>query len=231
MKVFYDRDADLTALKPRKIAVIGFGSQGHAHALNLRDSGMDVRVGLRKGSASWQKAVAQGLPVLETAEAAQPGRYHHDAGAGRDGLRHLQKRDRAGIESGQVSGFRPRLQYPFQVHPAAAGRERLHDRAQRPGPSGPFRVRQGPRRSLPARGPAGSVRRIPRRSASLTAPRSAAAAPRSSRPPSRKKPKPICSASKRCFAAASRNLSAPDTRPWSRPATRRRWRTSSASMK
>ena len=71
MKVYYDRDADLTALKPKKIAVIGFGSQGHAHALNLRDSGMDVRVGLRKGSASWQKAVAQGLPVLETAEAAK----------------------------------------------------------------------------------------------------------------------------------------------------------------
>ena len=46
MKVYYDRDADLKALSGRKIAIIGFGSQGHAHALNLRDSGMDVRVGL-----------------------------------------------------------------------------------------------------------------------------------------------------------------------------------------
>ena len=46
MKVYYDRDADLSALKGKKIAVIGFGSQGHAHALNLRDSGMDVCVGL-----------------------------------------------------------------------------------------------------------------------------------------------------------------------------------------
>ena len=71
MKVYYDRDADLSALRPKKIAILGFGSQGHAHALNLRDSGMDVRVGLRKGSPSWEKAVKQGLRVLETAEAAK----------------------------------------------------------------------------------------------------------------------------------------------------------------
>ncbi|HEY6418287.1 MAG TPA: ketol-acid reductoisomerase [Candidatus Binataceae bacterium] len=71
MQVYYDRDADLGALKPRKIAVIGFGSQGHAHALNLRDSGMDVRVGLRKGSQSWEKATKQGLAVFETADAAR----------------------------------------------------------------------------------------------------------------------------------------------------------------
>jgi ketol-acid reductoisomerase len=71
MKVFYDRDADLSALRPKKIAILGFGSQGHAHALNLRDSGMDVRVGLRKGSPTWEKAAKQGLRVLETAEAAK----------------------------------------------------------------------------------------------------------------------------------------------------------------
>ena len=71
MKVYYDRDADLSALKGKKIAVIGFGSQGHAHALNLRDSGMDVRVGLSKGSASREKAAKQGLPVFDTAEAAK----------------------------------------------------------------------------------------------------------------------------------------------------------------
>ncbi len=71
MKVFYDRDADLSALKGKKIAILGFGSQGHAHALNLRDSGMDVRVGLRKDSPSWEKARKQGLKVMETAEAAR----------------------------------------------------------------------------------------------------------------------------------------------------------------
>src|ERR1700757_5083219 len=71
MKVFYDRDADLGALRPHKIAIMGFGSQGHAHALNLRDSGMDVRVGLRKDSPSWEKAAKQGLRVVETAQAAK----------------------------------------------------------------------------------------------------------------------------------------------------------------
>jgi len=71
MKVYYDRDADLGALRGRKIAIIGFGSQGHAHALNLRDSGLDVRVGLSAGSASREKAAKQGLPVFDTAEAAR----------------------------------------------------------------------------------------------------------------------------------------------------------------
>ena len=67
--IYYDKDADLSRLEGRKIAVIGYGSQGHAHALNLQDSGMDVRVGLYEGSASWPKAEAAGLRVLPTAEA------------------------------------------------------------------------------------------------------------------------------------------------------------------
>src|SRR6266850_3868526 len=71
MKVFYDRDADLSALRPKKIAILGFGSQGHAHALNLRDSGMDVCVGLGKISTSREKAIKQGLPVFDTADAAK----------------------------------------------------------------------------------------------------------------------------------------------------------------
>jgi ketol-acid reductoisomerase len=71
MKVYYDRDADLSALKGKTIAVIGFGSQWHAHALNLRDSGMDVCVGLGAKSPSREKATKQGLPVFDTAEAAR----------------------------------------------------------------------------------------------------------------------------------------------------------------
>ncbi|MDI7274379.1 MAG: ketol-acid reductoisomerase, partial [Anaerolineae bacterium] len=69
--MFYDKDADLQVLQGRKIAVIGFGSQGHAHALNLRESGCDVRVGLYEGSASWKRAEEAGLRVLPAAEAAR----------------------------------------------------------------------------------------------------------------------------------------------------------------
>lgn len=67
--IYYDKDADLALLEGKKIAVLGYGSQGHAHALNLRDSGMDVRVGLYEGSKSWDKAEAAGLKVMTTADA------------------------------------------------------------------------------------------------------------------------------------------------------------------
>ena len=69
MKLYYDSDADLSVFKDKTVAVLGYGSQGHAHALNLKDSGVDVVVGLRKDSASWRKAEAAGVPVAETAEA------------------------------------------------------------------------------------------------------------------------------------------------------------------
>jgi ketol-acid reductoisomerase len=69
-KIYYDKDADLNLLTGKKIAVIGFGSQGHAHALNLRDSGADVRVGLYTGSKSWAKAEKQGLRVLSVDDAS-----------------------------------------------------------------------------------------------------------------------------------------------------------------
>ena len=62
-KVYYDADADLDILAGRKVGVIGFGSQGHAHALNLHDSGVEVSVGLYEGSSSWEKVQASGLQV------------------------------------------------------------------------------------------------------------------------------------------------------------------------
>ena len=70
MQVYYDRDADLSFLKSKKVAVLGYGSQGHAHANNLRDSGVEVIVGLKRGSTSWPKVENAGLKVAETAEAA-----------------------------------------------------------------------------------------------------------------------------------------------------------------
>ena len=72
MRVYYDRDADLNLIKGKKVAIIGYGSQGHAHALNLRDSGVkDVAVALRKGSQGVKKAEGEKLKVMEVAEAAK----------------------------------------------------------------------------------------------------------------------------------------------------------------
>ena len=70
VEIYYDEDADLSIVQGRKVAVLGYGSQGHAHALSLRDSGVDVRVGLPEGSKSWQKAADQGLRVVTPAEAS-----------------------------------------------------------------------------------------------------------------------------------------------------------------
>ena len=73
-EMFYDDDADLSIIQGRNVAVLGYGSQGHAHALSLRDSGVDVRVGLPEGSKSRAKAEAEGLRVVTPAEAARGGR-------------------------------------------------------------------------------------------------------------------------------------------------------------
>ncbi len=70
MKISYDKDADLQKILKKNVAVIGFGSQGHAHALNLRDSGANVVVGLREGS-SWNKAEATGIKVMLVADAVK----------------------------------------------------------------------------------------------------------------------------------------------------------------
>lgn len=71
MKVFYDKDCDLSLLKGKTVAILGYGSQGHAHALNLHDSGVNVVVGLRKNGSSWNKAVNAGLQVKEVVDAVK----------------------------------------------------------------------------------------------------------------------------------------------------------------
>src|SRR5256885_127603 len=86
--IYYDKDADPKALRGKTIAVIGYGSQGHAHAQNLKDSGYDVVVGLAAGSKSWEKAERDGFIVRETADAARnadvvallvPDQHHTEA--------------------------------------------------------------------------------------------------------------------------------------------------------
>src|ERR1700754_1880803 len=70
-KIYYDKDANLSLIRAKKVAIIGYGSQGHAHALNLKDSGVKVTAGIRKGGPSWSKAANAGLPVKEVAEAVK----------------------------------------------------------------------------------------------------------------------------------------------------------------
>ncbi len=71
MKVYYDKDADLRLIKGKKVTILGYGSQGHAHALNLKDSGVTVTVGLRKGGSSWGKAQKAGLDVKEISDSVK----------------------------------------------------------------------------------------------------------------------------------------------------------------
>jgi len=71
MKVYYDKDADLSLIKGKQVTIVGYGSQGHAHAQNLKDSGVNVTVALRKGGASWAKAEAAGHKVAEIADAVK----------------------------------------------------------------------------------------------------------------------------------------------------------------
>ncbi|NJO85450.1 MAG: NAD(P)-binding domain-containing protein, partial [Synechococcaceae cyanobacterium RM1_1_27] len=71
MKVYYEKDCDLSLIKKKKVTIVGYGSQGHAHANNLQDSGVKVTVGLRKGGASWDKAKKAGLAVKEVGAAVK----------------------------------------------------------------------------------------------------------------------------------------------------------------
>src|SRR3982074_2630550 len=93
MKVYYDKDADLWVIKGKKVTIVGYGSQGHAHAQNLNDSGIKVTVGLRKGGASWDKAKKAGLKVTEVTEAVKGADFvmmlmdgNHQCGVYRHGV-------------------------------------------------------------------------------------------------------------------------------------------------
>ncbi len=162
MKIYYDRDADLAPLQGKTVAVIGYGSQGHAHANNLRDSGMKVdhrpaqggRVVAEGGSGRVQRHGAE--------RGGEGGRRGHDADAGRARRRALPERNRRRHDRRQVPGVRARLQHPLQGHRAGARTERLHGGAQGSRPSRPQRVPEGPRRALPARDPSGPERQHPR---------------------------------------------------------------------
>ena len=229
MRVYYDRDADVNLIKDKKVAIVGFGSQGHAHALNLRDSGVkDVTIALREGSASAKKAESAGLKVKSVAEASKTADLimfcapdELQADIYRDHVRGQHPRRRG-------ARLRARPERPLQPDRAEVDRRRDHDRAEGARPHGQERIPEGRRRAVPDRHRAGFDRQRPRSRALLrlghrrralrrhrddlqggVRDRSLRRAGRALRRPGRTDPRRL-------------------TRRWWRRATRRRWPTSSA---
>ena len=160
MRVYYDTDADLNLIKGKKVAVIGYGSQGFGHANNMRDSGVGkVAVALRPGSATAAKAKGAGFDVMAPDEAARwadvvmvlvPDELQADLYT-----EHLAPN----LREGAAMAVCARLQHPLPADRAASRPGCVHDRAQRAGPPGARRVRARRRRALPGRDPPGRERR------------------------------------------------------------------------
>ncbi len=162
MRVYYDRDADLNLIKGKKVVVVGYGSQGHAHALNLKDSGVkDVAIALRKGSASAKKAEAAGFKVMEVAEAAKWAdvvmMLTPDELQGDIYREHLHDN----MKQGGALLFAHGLNVHFQSDRAARRSRRADGRAEGPGPHRSLRIPARRRRADPDRDPQGFVGQRP----------------------------------------------------------------------
>ena len=201
-RMYYDNDADPSALAGQTVAIIGYGSQGHAHALNLHESGVDVIVGLAPGSKSRPLAEEAGLRVADVADAvkaadvvmilvpdtAQKAVYDAEIAP------HLR--------SGPAADVRPRLQHPFRSHRPARHRRRRDDRAKGTGPPPPLGLPGRWRRAGAVRGPPRRVRHRPRPRARLRAGDRVDPRRVSSRPRLPRRPRPTSSASSPSCAAA-----------------------------
>ncbi len=205
MKVYYDKDCDLSLIKGKTVAIIGYGSQGHAHAQNLNDSGVKVVVGLRKGGASWPKVEKAGLKVAEVADAVKSADvvmillpdeqiaavYKND----------VEPNIKQGASLVFAHGFNvhygfvtPRADLDvWMVAPKAPGHTVRGTYTQGGGVPHLVAVHAGQDAARRATWPCRT--RWP----------TAAARPASSRPTSAKKPRPTCSASRPCCAAAPWN--------------------------
>ena len=218
-QIWYENDGDLSVLEGKKVAIIGYGSQGHAHALNLRDSGVDVVVGLRPTSKSVEHAKEQGLEVKSVPEAAAeadiimilaPDQYQRTIWAN-----DIEPNIKPGAAVAFAHGFnihygyiKPSEDHPiFMVAPKGPGHIVRREYANGRGVPVVVAVEQDPR------GDAWDISRSslllsrtrtarPGRCAWLTPRLWALCVQAPSRPPSPKRPKPICSASRMCSWAA-----------------------------
>ena len=152
-KIYYDNDADLSLLKDKTIAILGYGSQGHAQAQNLRDSGCNVIVGQRPGSTNYDLASKPRLQAGVRRRGHQAGRPGQHPAARRSAGRHLSQTDiRAEPEAGQHADVLARLQRPLRPgRSRRKGVDTRAGRAQGPRPPGAQRIRKRRRRALPDR--------------------------------------------------------------------------------
>ena len=152
MRVYYDRDADLNLIKGKKVVIVGYGSQGHAHALNLKDSGVkEVAIALRKGSASAKKAETAGFKVMEVAEAAKWAdlvmMLTPDELQGDIYREHLHDN----MKKGAALVFAHGLNVHFNLLDPRRRSRRADDRAEGPRPHRALRISARRRRALPDR--------------------------------------------------------------------------------
>src|SRR6202008_2661509 len=112
MKVYYEKDADLSLIKGKKVTIVGYGSQGHAHAQNLNDSGVKVTVGLRPGGASWDKAKKAGLKAAAAAAAVKSADLVLMLTPGA----HIAAVDREGVEPNIKKGAALAFPHGFNIH-------------------------------------------------------------------------------------------------------------------
>ena len=201
MRVYYDRDADVNLVKSKKVAVVGYGSQGHAHAMNLRDSGVaEVKIALRPGSESAAKAEGAGFEVLDSSAAAAwadvvmvltPDEHQRDLYA-----EHLEPN----MREGTALAFAHGLNVHFNLIEARADLDVFMIAPKGPGHTVRSEYERGAGvacwRSTRMPPATATISRCP-----MPAP-SAAAGPVFWRPRSARNARPICSASRRCFAAA-----------------------------
>ena len=152
MKVYYDKDADLSLIKGKNVAIIGYGSQGHAHAQNLNDSGVKVTVGLRSGGASWNKVEAAGLKVAEVADAVKDADVVMILLPDEKIAQVYNENDRAEHQAGRLAGLRARLQRALRPGHAARRPRRDDGRAEGAGPHRALHLHAGRRRAAPDRG-------------------------------------------------------------------------------
>ena len=157
MKIYYDKDADLQQIKSKKVAVIGYGSQGHAHALNMKESGVSVVVGLREGH-SWSKAEQSGLKVMPVADAVKASDVVMILAPDEAQAAIYRQEIAPNLKPGSLSRLRPWFQYPFRADRAAADDQCVHGRAEGARPSGPVRIHERQRGALSVGGASRSQR-------------------------------------------------------------------------